>query len=64
MTLKERRLELNLTQRQVAEGSGVSEFQISLFENGKGNPTVGTLKKICDVLGLRIEFVENETIQD
>lgn len=60
MTLKERRLELNLTQRKVAEESGVSEFQISLFENGKGNPTVGTLKKICDVLGLRIEFVKNE----
>ena len=53
-TIKERREVLQVTQETLAELSGVGLRTLKQFESGKGNPTLGTLQKISDVLGLEV----------
>lgn len=52
--IKARREMLQVTQDTLAELSGVGLRTLKQFESGKGNPTLMTLQKICDVLGLEI----------
>lgn len=52
--VKERRVMLQVTQETLAELSGVGLRTLKQFESGKGNPTLLTLQKIGDVLGLEI----------
>lgn len=61
-SIKERREALQVTQERLAELSGVGLRTIKQFESGKGNPTLLTLQKIADVLGLEVELkVKNLT---
>jgi transcriptional regulator with XRE-family HTH domain len=53
-TIKERREALQVTQEGVAELSGVGLRTLKQFESGKGNPTLLTLQKIADVLGMEV----------
>lgn len=53
-TIKDRREALQVTQETVAELSGVGLRTLKQFESGKGNPTLLTLQKIADVLGLEL----------
>lgn len=55
-TIKDRREVLQVTQEAVAELSGVGLRTLKQFESGKGNPTLLTLQKIADVLGLELTF--------
>ncbi|MFM8317517.1 MAG: helix-turn-helix domain-containing protein [Bacteroidota bacterium] len=50
--LKERREALNVTQEGLAELSGVGLRTLKQLESGKGNPTLSTIHKISDVLGM------------
>lgn len=52
--IKERREMLKVTQESLAELSGVGLRTIKQFESGKGNPTLQTLQKIADLLGLEV----------
>jgi len=52
--IKERREVLNITQNSLAELSGVSLRTIKEIEGSKGNPTIETIEKIADVLGMEI----------
>lgn len=52
--IQERRNELALNQRDLAEMANVTIKTIYAIENNKGNPTIGVLKKILDILGLEI----------
>lgn len=52
--IKERREMLKVTQESLAELSGVGLRTIKQFEIGKGNPTLQTLQKIADLLGLEL----------
>jgi len=52
--IKERREMLQVTQEGLAELSGVGLRTIKQFESGKGNPTLQTLQKIADLLGLEL----------
>lgn len=54
--IKERRLMLQVTQETLAELSGVGLRTIKQFESGKGNPTLLTLQKIADVLGMEVSL--------
>lgn len=54
--IKKRRERLNVTQEILADISGVGLRTIKHFESGKGNPTLNTLQRICDVLGLEIQL--------
>lgn len=53
-TIKERREALQVTQEILAELSGVGLRTLKQFESGKGNPTLLTLQKISDVLGMEL----------
>ena len=52
--IKERRDTLQVTQETLAQLSGVGLRTLKQFESGKGNPTLQTLQKIADVLGLEV----------
>jgi len=60
--IKERRKVLDITQETLAEISGVGLRTLKQFESGKGNPTLETLQKMCDALGLEIKL-EVKTIE-
>lgn len=49
-TLRRRRLEAGLTQRQLAARSGVPQPNIADYENGRRNPTAQTLQRLDGVL--------------
>jgi len=53
-TIKERREIMQVTQENLAELSGVGLRTIKQFESGKGNPTLLTIHKLADVLGMEI----------
>ena len=53
-TIKDRREALQVTQERLAELSNVGLRTLKQFESGKGNPTLSTLHKISDVLGMEI----------
>ena len=55
--IKERREALQVTQETLAELSGVGLRTLKQFESGKGNPTLQTLQKISDVLGLEVSLI-------
>lgn len=55
-TIKERREDLKVTQETLAELSGVGLRTLKQVEGGKGNPTLLTLQKIADVLGLELDL--------
>lgn len=52
--IKERRDSLHVTQEVLAELSGVGLRTLKEFESGKGNPTLLTMQKITDVLGMEV----------
>lgn len=52
--IQERRDYLNLTQKDVAEMAGITFKSISEIELGIRNPSINTLNKVLDVLGLEL----------
>ena len=54
--LKERREALKVTQEHLAELSGVGLRTLKAIETGKGNPTIDTLTKLAEVLGLELKL--------
>ena len=59
----EGRDERDLTQKQLAEVTGIAQADISRFEDGTGNPSLRTLKRLAEGLGmsLKVEFVPKST---
>ncbi len=59
--LKKVRVDHNLSQRQLAKSSGVSNAMICLIERGKNNPSLGLLKNLLDVFPISVsEFFSLE----
>ena len=60
------RKELGITQKQLAQKSGVSQSNISKIENGSYHPSIATIKRIADSLDKRliIDFAEEEDYRD
>jgi DNA-binding XRE family transcriptional regulator len=56
VALAEIRKKRKLTQTQVAAILGTSDAQIIRLEKGTANPTLRTLRKIADALGLKLEI--------
>lgn len=52
--LKQRRDVLGMLQPDVADLADVSVRTIQLIEQGKGNPSLDTLTKLCNSLGLEL----------
>ena len=54
------RAEKSLTQKQLADITGIPQADISRLENGNANPSLRTLRRLADGLGmkLKLEFVK------
>ena len=63
-TIKERREMLKVTQEALAEISGVGLRTLKQFESRKGNPTLQTLQKLADVLGMEVCIQVKKTIRN
>ena len=52
------RISQNMTQKELAEKTGIRQSNISRIENGYSSPTVATLKLLAEGMGkkLHIEF--------
>lgn len=53
------RKESGLTQKELSEKTGITQGDISKLEHGNGNPSIRTLKRLAEAMGMRlkIEFV-------
>lgn len=59
--IRERRKDLKINQAKLAQLSGIGLNSLSRLESGKGNPTLGSLQKIAEVLGFELKFVVKGT---
>ncbi len=59
--IKIRRKFLQLRQEDLAEMSGVATKTIHIIESGAGNPSLSTITKLADILGLEISVRVKKT---
>lgn len=52
--IQQRRVGLSLKQEDLAEMTGITTKTIYSIENGKGNPSISSLSKLFEVLGLEM----------
>jgi ribosome-binding protein aMBF1 (putative translation factor) len=57
--IAEGREERDMTQKQLAEATGINQADISRLESGTANPSLRTLKRLAAGMGmaLKVEFV-------
>ena len=58
------RIANNLTQKQLAERTGINQADISKLENGTRNPTINLLKRLAEGMDmiLKIEFIPKQKV--
>lgn len=56
-----RREELSLSQFALAERAGLTQADVSRLEQGKGNPTYATIRKIMTALQLKLIYQRDES---
>ncbi len=62
--LVDARTSQNLTQKQLAERTGINQADISKLENGTRNPSINLLKRLAEGMDmvLKIEFIPKQKI--
>ena len=60
----EARTSRNMTQKELAERTGINQADISKLENGPRNPSVNLLKRLAEGMGmsLKIAFVPKQNV--
>lgn len=50
-----------LTQKELSKRTGIAQGDISKLENGNANPSIRTLQRLADAMGmtLKVEFLPN-----
>lgn len=56
--IKKARLDVGLTQKEVAEKLGVAQAQYARWENGGRNPKDETVEKLADIFGTSFEILK------
>ena len=54
--IKQRRIELNLSQDELAEKIGIDQSDLSKIEKGNANPSIKMLSRIASGLGTKVSF--------
>lgn len=49
------RNEMSITQKQLSDITGIPQADISRLENGNANPSLRTLKRLAEGLGMRLK---------
>ena len=52
-----------LTQKQLAERTGIAQADISRLENGNANPSLKTLQRLAKGMGMRMQIQFIPTVQ-
>lgn len=60
--IKKRRSLLGISQQDLSDYSGVGISTVKDLERGVGNPSLLTLQKMLDVVGLEINFQVKKTV--
>ncbi|MBO4691503.1 MAG: helix-turn-helix transcriptional regulator [Bacteroidales bacterium] len=60
--IKNRRKTLAISQQDLAEMAGIGLATIKDIERGKGNPSMATVSKIMEVLGMDIIYKVHKTV--
>lgn len=60
--MKSRRKALSISQLDLAEMAEVSLATVKDIERGKGNPSLATVNKIIEVLGMEMIFQVRQTV--
>ena len=60
--IKKRRMRLGISQQDLAEFAGVGIATVKDIERGKGNPSLQTLQKLLEVLGLEMTLQVRNTL--
>ena len=60
--MKSRRKTLSISQLDLAEMAEVSLATVKDIERGKGNPSLATVNKIIEVLGMEMIFQVRQTV--
>ena len=60
--MKSRRKTLSISQLDLAEMAEVSLATVKDIERGKGNPSLATINKIIEVLGMEMIFQVRQTV--
>ena len=47
---------IGLTQKELAERTGISQGDISKLENGSGNPSIRTLQRLAAGMGMKLQL--------
>jgi transcriptional regulator with XRE-family HTH domain len=50
------RKQLGLTQSQLSEKTGIGQADISKLENGNANPSIKTLQRLANAMGMKIKI--------
>ena len=58
--IKKRRMSLGIDQRALSEISGIAVHTLSNIEAGTGSPTVATLDRVLEALGMEIRIQVKE----
>lgn len=61
--IKERRAVLGISQQDLSDYSGVGISTVKDLERGVGNPSIETLQKILDVVGLEMVLKVKQTVK-
>ena len=61
--IKERRALLGISQQDLSDYSGVGISTVKDLERGVGNPSIDTLRKILDVVGLEMVLQLKRTVK-
>ena len=58
--LRRERQRAGLTQEALAHAAGIDRTYVSMLENGKASPTLETLFRLCDAIGVSASAVVAE----
>ncbi len=61
--IKERRALLEISQQDLSDYSGVGISTVKDLERGVGNPSLQTLQKILDVVGMEMVLQVKQTVK-
>lgn len=50
------RRQSGMTQKQLAEKTGINQADISKLERGNGNPSLRTLRRLAEGMGMRVKL--------
>ena len=60
--MKLQRKVLGITQQDLADMSEIAISTIKKIESGKGNPSLSTVEKIMDILGMEVKYEIRQTV--